>query len=98
MRVSVVVWQLGVGVTTFGGGDCRASEVILITGIFVVKCEKSCVTVWFWPWQWSEKKSDWIVITFTMRAECREFFNGNIYSILDTLLMGYRCYVIVTAL
>lgn len=98
MRVSVVVRQLGVGVTTFGGGECCASEVILITGIFVMKCEKSCATVWFWTWWWNEKKSDWIVITFTMRAECREFFNGNIYSILDTLLMGWRCYVIVTAL
>lgn len=30
-------------------------------------------------------KSDWIVITFTMWPECRELFNGNIYSICDTL-------------
>ena len=50
LRVSVVVRQLGVEVTTFGGGGCCALEVILITGIFVMKCENSCATVWFWPW------------------------------------------------
>ena len=86
--MSIVVRQLGLGIATFGGGERCASEVILITGIFAVKCEKVVPLPGSGHGDGVRIKSDWIVITFTMWPECREFFNGNIYSILDTLLMG----------